>query len=106
MSDHALSDNPSTRCSPAARCYHCNHEGPLTGPAYSGMCMDREACEARKLAQRELVWREYGFPEAACWICHEFGPVLLNPADPASKPVCVDNVACTQRTHAPVAARA
>jgi hypothetical protein len=86
-------------------CYHCGHEGELTGPPTSGLCADRKACYARLVEQRIELWREYGEPMDACTICGEYGEVLKNPAGlyagngvvQESAAVCVDDRNCNLR---------
>jgi hypothetical protein len=75
------------------RCYHCGEEGRLTGPPFSGLCVDREGCYTRQLLKRMDLWELEGSSMATCTHCGELGPVLRSEHHNG----CVDSQACNRR---------
>lgn len=73
------------------RCYDCGHEGELTGPPFSNLCVDRDACYARHLENRTRVWEDHGACVGRCAWCGAEGAVMFDP------PQCVDDRGCNER---------
>ncbi|MEA2213754.1 MAG: hypothetical protein QOF83_3702 [Solirubrobacteraceae bacterium] len=74
-------------------CYHCGREGELSGPPFSGLCMDRDDCYQRQLVVRMDVWEEGGSLMGYCAACREHGALLASHAGA----MCVDYRSCNER---------